>query len=238
MATNLVTVEFAGAQLVGQIHKGMPYVAMRPIVDGMGLQWDRQLEKLRSHPVLKRQLSYIRGMVAEDGKRREMACLPLSRLSFWLATVNPLKVSASIQGKVILFQEQAADVLHEAFTAEQGRQAKRAEAITGKRAAARLLTDVIQNAADLDGRQVIHWDFANEHRLCNFALRGSYDAIDESTLAADEAKVLASIRQRDALLYARGLDRDDRKAGLVAYADQLLGRTPLALTTGRAAHAR
>ncbi len=238
MATNIVTVEFAGTQLVGQIHKGGPYVAMKPVVEGMGLDWDRQLARLKNHPVLARKLTLLKGgNWSPDGKRYEMLCLPHSRLAFWLATVNPSKVKAAIRDRVVLFQEHAADVLHEAFTAEQGKQALRGEAIAGKRAAARLLTDVLQDVAELDGREVGRWDYANEHRLCNYALRGSFDPIDENTLTAEEASALASIRRREAVLVVKGVPREERKVLLVAHADRIMDRAPLALPAGGECHA-
>jgi len=115
-ATYPVTVEFANCQLLGKHVNGQDFVAMRPIVEGMGLDWQKQLEKIQRHPVLSRQLCLVRGMVAADGKRRTMSCLPLSRVAFWLATVNSRKVAADIRDRVIAFQEQAADVLHAAFT--------------------------------------------------------------------------------------------------------------------------
>lgn len=112
-----VQVEFAGATLLGKIKDGKPFVAMKPVVEGMGLSWQKQLEKMQSHPVLKRQLYTLRGMTGADGKAYAMACLPLDRLAFWLATVNPLKVAEGIRDRVIVFQEEAADVLHAAFSA-------------------------------------------------------------------------------------------------------------------------
>jgi len=111
-----VTVDFAGTSLIGLLEDDTAWVAMRPIVEGMGLDWQKQLERIQQHPVLSRQLHTIRGMVAADGKRRAMSCLPLSRVAFWLATVNSHKVAPDIRDRVIAFQEQAADVLDAAFT--------------------------------------------------------------------------------------------------------------------------
>lgn len=68
MVTGIVHVEFHGAELVGRLHQGQPFVAMRPIVEGMGLDWSKQLEKLKSHPVLARQLSTLRGWLPETGR--------------------------------------------------------------------------------------------------------------------------------------------------------------------------
>lgn len=56
---------------------GEPYVAMRPIVEGMGLAWQSQHEKLKQ-----RFSSTITEIVtvAQDGKSRTMTCLPLKKL--------------------------------------------------------------------------------------------------------------------------------------------------------------
>ena len=55
------------------------------------------------HSVLKDELSPIKGVVAEDGKLREMMCLPETRLQFWMAIINPLKVKESIRDKVVRY---------------------------------------------------------------------------------------------------------------------------------------
>lgn len=47
-----VKVEFQGATLEGVIDGPIARVALKPIADGMGLDWSRQLKKAKSHPVI------------------------------------------------------------------------------------------------------------------------------------------------------------------------------------------
>lgn len=55
-------------------------------------------------------------MVAEDGKRRNMVCLPLRKLAGWLQTISPNKVRPEIRDKVIQYQNECDDVLYEYWT--------------------------------------------------------------------------------------------------------------------------
>lgn len=94
-------------------------------------------------------------------------------------------------------------------------------AINSKRAAAHVMTGVLLDVLQLDGREPRPHHFSNEHRLCNFALRGSFDPIDEATLSADEAGMLAKIRRRNSVLIARGEPHEARKEAIQQYAEGL-----------------
>ena len=76
---------------------GKPYVAMRPIVDGMGLFWGSQQRKLQNRFA---STVVILNTVALDGKQREMLCLPLEKLPSWLLSINPRKVAPTIRANV------------------------------------------------------------------------------------------------------------------------------------------
>lgn len=67
-------VPFHNANLSIVNHNGQPYVPMKPIVEGMGLDWMGQYTKLKQ-----RFASTIEEIttVAQDGKQRTMICLPL-----------------------------------------------------------------------------------------------------------------------------------------------------------------
>lgn len=74
--TALLPVFFRGATLYVADVNGEPYVPMRPIVEGMGLDWKSQHVKLTE--------SRFRTCVVEitmqmpgDDQRRSMTCLPL-----------------------------------------------------------------------------------------------------------------------------------------------------------------
>ncbi|MBD1228392.1 phage antirepressor N-terminal domain-containing protein [Xenorhabdus griffiniae] len=108
-----INVPFHGSDLYVVNYNGEPYVPMKPIVDGMGLAWQSQLEKLKQR--FKSTVTEI-VIVAADGKKREMQCLALRKLAGWLATISPNKVKASIRDKVIRYQDECDDVLYEYWT--------------------------------------------------------------------------------------------------------------------------
>lgn len=213
-----VKVEFHGVILEGVFINGKNYVAMKPIVEGMGLDWEKQLLRMQSHPVLKDELSPIRGVVAEDGKQREMMCLPENRLQFWMAIINPLKVKESIRDKVVTYQKEAADVLHNAFTKGVADTNMRVLAIDSKRAMARVMTDIKQDIMLMLGKQPKPYDFSNEHRLVNWSLTGEFGGLVEETLSTDQIKLLSDLRRKNSVLIATGMDYDMRKKALQSFA--------------------
>jgi len=60
--------------------------------------------------------------------------------------------------------------------------------------------------------------FMCEARLCNWALIGRFEGLDESTLSNDEAELLEAIRDRNRAFLLAGLDYADRKARLFEFA--------------------
>lgn len=89
-------------------YNGQPYVPMKPIVEGMGLAWQSQHEKLKQ-----RFASTIMEIVivANDGRKRLMTCLPLKKLFGWMMTISPNKVKPEIKDAIIKYQDECDDVL-------------------------------------------------------------------------------------------------------------------------------
>lgn len=88
---------------------GEPFVPMKPIVEGMGLAWQVQHRKLvsgRFAPTITMMV-----IVAEDGKKREMACLPLRKLAGWLMSIHASKVRPDLRDNVIAYQNECDDAL-------------------------------------------------------------------------------------------------------------------------------
>lgn len=108
-----INVPFHGNNLYVVNYNGQPYVPMKPIVDGMGMDWASQFTKLKQK--FKSTVAEIT-MVAEDGKERNMICLALRKLAGWLHTISPNKVKPEIRDKVIKYQEECDDVLYEYWT--------------------------------------------------------------------------------------------------------------------------
>jgi P22_AR N-terminal domain len=110
----ITIIPFHGTALQTFEHEGKHWTAMRPIVEGMGLAWQRQSEKLKEQKTKFNCHHMV--TVAEDGKLREMLCIPVEKLALWMASINPNKVSKEIQPKVEAFQAECAIALHDYWT--------------------------------------------------------------------------------------------------------------------------
>jgi hypothetical protein len=110
-AVNTSYVPFNGQQVITVVAAGVTYVAMRQIVENIGIDWTGQSVKLRN--VKDKFNCRDISMVAADGKIRKLLCLPLKKLNGWLFSINPEKVRADIRDKLIQYQEECFTVLHD-----------------------------------------------------------------------------------------------------------------------------
>lgn len=135
-AVNTSYVPFNGQQIITAMVAGVAYVAMKPIVENLGMSWTSQHRKLMddmkksNHPHMSMVDAKRDGhmttpskfncrdisMVAADGKIRKLLCLPLKKLNGWLFSINPEKVRADIRDKLIQYQEECFTVLHDYWT--------------------------------------------------------------------------------------------------------------------------
>lgn len=135
-AVNTSAVQFHGQPIITAMVAGVAYVAMKPIVENLGMSWTTQHRKLMqdmnksNHPHKSmvenegcRDISTPSkfncrdiSMVAADGKLRQLLCIPLRKLNGWLFSINPERVRADIKDKLIQYQEECFSVLHEYWT--------------------------------------------------------------------------------------------------------------------------
>ncbi|EAB3868672.1 phage antirepressor Ant [Salmonella enterica] len=113
-AVNTSYVPFNGQQIITAMAAGVVYVAMKPIVENLGMSWGTQQQKLMKQ--LDKFNCIHMNMVAADGKLRKLLCLPLKKLNGWLFSINPEKVRADIRDKLIQYQEECFTVLHDYWT--------------------------------------------------------------------------------------------------------------------------
>ena len=105
-----MSVPFHGNDLFLVEIGGEPYTPMKPIVEGMGLDWASQFTKLKSNP--KRWgIVNITIQVPGDAQERETILLPLRKTAAWLMTISPNKVKPDIREKIIQYQNECDDVL-------------------------------------------------------------------------------------------------------------------------------
>ncbi|MFC1523657.1 phage antirepressor N-terminal domain-containing protein [Thermodesulfobacteriota bacterium] len=86
-------VEFFGQKIFTSMDaEGWWHVALKPISDGIGLDWRTQQRKLKAN---KQNLMWdYKTMIAGDGKQYDMVVLYDSELTAWLDSVNPNKLTS------------------------------------------------------------------------------------------------------------------------------------------------
>ena len=111
-AVSTINVPFYGSDLYVVSVDNEAYTPMRPIIDGMGLTYQGQADKLKSR--------FAKGvreiMIPTKGGEQTMLCLALRKLNGWLQTISPNKVRPEIRDSVIRYQEECDDVLYESWT--------------------------------------------------------------------------------------------------------------------------
>lgn len=76
------TCVWAGINAIGE------FVALKPIVENLGLSWPAQLRVIRNDPKMN-QLLLNMAAVGADGKSREMVCMNHNDFNEWLWALNP-----------------------------------------------------------------------------------------------------------------------------------------------------
>lgn len=120
-----IPVPFCNTTLLLVDHAGEPFVPMKPVVEGMGLTWQPQHEKLRNSrfatgvteiviPPLSVRTDIdtsFPGAAEGAATPQRMTCLPLRKLPSWLLALHPNKVRPEIRDTVVAFQNECDDVL-------------------------------------------------------------------------------------------------------------------------------
>ncbi|QGF21975.1 antirepressor protein [Erwinia phage Midgardsormr38] len=113
-AVNTTSLPFHGQHIITAMAAGVAYVAMKPIVENIGLDWASQFVKLN------RQREKFNccdiTMVAGDSKLRQLLCIPLKKLNGWLFSINPAKVRDDIRDRLVRYQEECFTALHDYWT--------------------------------------------------------------------------------------------------------------------------
>lgn len=112
-AVNTSSVQFHGQAIITAMAAGVVYVAMKPIVDNLGMSWTSQHRKLLNSCD---KYGYAHMSTPSKGGIQKMLCIPLRKLNGWLFSINPSKVRADIRDKLIAYQEECFTVLHDYWT--------------------------------------------------------------------------------------------------------------------------
>jgi len=116
MNTQIIPVPSYEGMLVLTGKDNEPFVAMKPVVENMGLAWQVQQRKISEKFKSTVTLMVTTGA---DGKNYEMTCLPLRKLAAWLYSININKVAPELRGKITRYQNECDDVLWNYWTQEK-----------------------------------------------------------------------------------------------------------------------
>lgn len=109
--SNIQTINFNNQQLLTVEKDGIKYVAVKPICENLGLDWDSQRTKIKNNHILNEGAVII--TFPSEGGPQQTVCLPIDMINGWLFTINPNKVSEEIRPLVIYYQKECYRALFE-----------------------------------------------------------------------------------------------------------------------------
>lgn len=108
----IASVNFHGHALTVITSASQQLVAMKPVAEGIGLDWKSQHSRIQRHPVLQ-SVMVMMTTTGADGKSYQMLCLPLDYLNGWLFGVDANRVRAEIRDTLIMYQRECYQALYE-----------------------------------------------------------------------------------------------------------------------------
>ena len=106
-------VPFCGSEITVIERDGQKYVAMKPIVETLGLDWVAQYELIHRDLVLRDKVFVLRHH--SNGGVQEMTCLPLEYLNGWLFKVPASRYTGKKKEAIIKYQKECYLCLHNYF---------------------------------------------------------------------------------------------------------------------------
>lgn len=110
----IVRIPFHGDELYTLDVNGRPHIVLKPVIEGIGLDYWPQVERLRKHSwaaLAKRQVQ-----VPGQQQRREMIVCDTRTFLMWLATVDENRVAEDVRPHLEAYQSEVADVIQSYWT--------------------------------------------------------------------------------------------------------------------------
>lgn len=104
-------IDFEGDALTVAMVEGIAYVALRPMVDSLGLDWSGQYRRMMRDTVLSWHIVPLI-MCANDRKWRKMIALQLEYVPGWLFGITPSRIKPELEQKLTLYREHCFRVLY------------------------------------------------------------------------------------------------------------------------------
>ncbi|MCD4483740.1 phage antirepressor N-terminal domain-containing protein [Chromobacterium vaccinii] len=110
---NFAPVPFHGATLYLMERNNEPYTPMKPIVEGMGLDWKAQHRRLTDSV---ERWGMVMMTIPSGGGGQEMMCMPLRKLAGWLMTIQTNRVKPEIRDRIVAYQNECDEALWQYWT--------------------------------------------------------------------------------------------------------------------------
>jgi len=115
MDANRSIIRFEGYEITTFSREGQHYVAIKPLAELFGLDWSAQFRRIKRDPVLSSTIAMM-ATVADDGKDREMVCLPLEFFPGWLFKIDVERIgNPYLKPLIVEFQKKVYGVLYRHF---------------------------------------------------------------------------------------------------------------------------
>lgn len=109
----IITIDFRGDELFGFRRDDGEFVALRPMVEAMGMDWSAQFRRVKRDPILAEGVAM---MATPTGQ--EAVCLRLDLINGWLFGIDSTRVTnEATRAKVQAYQREGYRVLAQAFGA-------------------------------------------------------------------------------------------------------------------------
>src|ERR1700752_1041506 len=110
----IMTVNLHGTALYGSKLGDIVYVALKPMVEAMGLAWQSQLQRVKRDPILREGVTVM--VIPTPRGPQNSVGLRLDLVSGWLFTISSMRIkSGEIRERIQLFQRECYDVLSQHF---------------------------------------------------------------------------------------------------------------------------
>lgn len=111
----IITVNFRGDDLYGFENDDGIFVALKPIVESMGMSWSGQFERVKRDPILAEGIRVMRTPFGPGGAQ-DAICLKMDLINGWLFTIDSSRIKdEAVRDKVILYQRECYGVLFKHF---------------------------------------------------------------------------------------------------------------------------
>ena len=188
------TISFNHQSLVTFKQNGTHYTAMKPICENIGLDWKSQYSRMKRDDVLNATMVIIT-IVAEDGKKREMICLPIEYLNGWLFGIDINRCKPEIRDTLIKYKKECYQALHDYWFNSKAERKTTVDDRTGLRNAVNMLVSK-KGLIYSDAYHLIHQRF-NVESIEDLTLEQLPQAVEyvhrivlEGELIVDEKKEL------------------------------------------------